>query len=45
MKLNDGGNYDAVLALETRDEKWRAKLDGALEEFQKEGNVGKERKP
>lgn len=42
MKLNDGGNYDAVLALETRDEKWRAKLDGALTQFQQEGKVGKE---
>jgi hypothetical protein len=44
MKLNDGGNYDAVLALETRDEKWRAKLDGALTQFQQEGKVGKEGK-
>lgn len=42
MKLNDGGNYDAVLALETRDEKWRAKLDSALTQFQQEGKVGKE---
>lgn len=44
MKLNDGGDYDALLALESRDDRWSAKLDSALEEFQKEGNVGKERK-
>lgn len=41
MKLNDGGNYDALLAVETRDEKWAANMDTALEEFQREGKVGK----
>jgi hypothetical protein len=42
MKLNDGGNYDAVLTLEQRDEKWNARLEGALTKFQQEGKVGKE---
>jgi hypothetical protein len=41
MKLNDGGNYDALLAVETRDEKWSAKMEQALDEFQREGKVGK----
>ena len=43
LKLKDGGDYDAVLKLENRDASWRAKLDGALAEFQKKGNVGKDR--
>jgi hypothetical protein len=41
MKLNDGGNYDALLAIENRDEKWAANMDTALAEFQREGKVGK----
>ncbi|HEX7155351.1 MAG TPA: hypothetical protein VF618_28045 [Thermoanaerobaculia bacterium] len=43
LKLADGGNYKAVEELENRDAKWRAKLDSALEDFQKEGKVGKGR--
>jgi hypothetical protein len=43
LKLKDGGDYDAVLKLENRDAGWRAKLDGVLADFQKEGHVGKER--
>ncbi len=41
MKLKDGGNYDALLAVENRDEKWAAKMESALEEFQRDGKVGK----
>jgi hypothetical protein len=43
LKLADGGDYSAVESLENRDAKWRAKLDGALDDFQKEGKVGKGR--
>jgi hypothetical protein len=43
MKLKDGGDYDAVAALEKRDTTWKASLDQALQEFQKDGKVGKER--
>ena len=43
MKLADGGDYAAVEKLEKRDAGWRAKLDAALAEFQKDGKVGKER--
>lgn len=43
MKLEDGGDYTAVQKLEKRDAAWRAKLDAALAEFQKDGKVGKER--
>ncbi|MCU1347496.1 MAG: hypothetical protein JWO56_526 [Acidobacteria bacterium] len=43
MKLADGGDYAAVQKLEKRDAAWRAKLDAALAEFQKDGKVGKER--
>src|SRR2546428_3088619 len=41
VKLNDGGNYDAVAKLENRDATWHEKLDNALAEFQKDGKVGK----
>jgi len=43
MKLADGGDYSAVQKLEKRDAAWRAKLEAALAEFQKDGKVGKER--
>lgn len=43
LKLKDGGDYSAVEKLENRDAKWKQKLDGALEEFQKDGKVGKAR--
>ncbi|MEO8033587.1 MAG: hypothetical protein ABI837_04095 [Acidobacteriota bacterium] len=43
LKLNDGGDYDQVAQLERRDKAWKAKLDDALSEFQKDGKVGKER--
>src|SRR5213076_2254537 len=41
LKLNDGGDYDAVAKLENRDAAWHEKLDDALAEFQKDGKVGK----
>jgi hypothetical protein len=43
MQLADGGDYAAVQKLEKRDAAWRAKLDAALAEFQKDGKIGKER--
>lgn len=43
MKLADGGDYASVEKIEKRDAAWRAKLDAALAEFQKDGKVGKER--
>ncbi|MEO6260284.1 MAG: hypothetical protein ABIP63_08015 [Thermoanaerobaculia bacterium] len=43
LKLKDGGDYEAVQKLEARDDGWRSKLDTALEEFQKDGKVGKSR--
>lgn len=43
LKLKDGGDYGAVAKLEARDDAWRAKLDAALDEFQKDGKVGKNR--
>ncbi|HEX9160671.1 MAG TPA: hypothetical protein VF980_03110 [Thermoanaerobaculia bacterium] len=43
LKLKDGGDYTAVKNLEDRDAKWKKKLDSALADFQKEGNVGKAR--
>lgn len=43
VKLDDGGDYAALETLETRDAQWRATLDPALEEFQKDGKVGKGR--
>ena len=43
LKLNDGGDYDALAKLETRDDAWRTKLDAALDEFQKDGKVGRKR--
>jgi len=43
MKLKDGGDYEAVAALEKRDATWKAGLDQSLQEFQKDGKVGKER--
>ena len=41
LKLKDGGDYAAVERVENRDAAWKAKLDDALEVFQKSGNVGK----
>ena len=41
LKLNDGGDYDAVTKLENRDAAWHARLDSALASFQKNGKVGK----
>ena len=41
LKLNDGGDYDAVAKLENRDAAWHARLDSALASFQKNGKVGK----
>lgn len=41
LKLNDGGDYDAVTKLENRDAAWHQRLDRALASFQKEGKVGK----
>lgn len=43
LKLKDGGDYAAVEKVETRDAGWKPKLDAALEEFQKDGKVGKAR--
>jgi hypothetical protein len=43
LKLKDGGDYAAVEKLERRDMAWKKKLDSALEEFQKQGKVGKAR--
>jgi hypothetical protein len=43
LKLNDGGDYGAVAKLENRDAAWKDKLAPALDEFQKEGKVGKAR--
>ncbi|HJT16384.1 MAG TPA: hypothetical protein VJ853_03305, partial [Thermoanaerobaculia bacterium] len=43
LKLNDGGDYGAVANLENRDAAWKDKLGTALDEFQKEGKVGKAR--
>jgi hypothetical protein len=41
LKLNDGGDYDAVAKLESRDAVWHERLDRALASFQKDGKVGK----
>ncbi len=41
LKLNDGGDYDAVAKLENRDAAWHERLDRALAAFQKNGKVGK----
>jgi hypothetical protein len=43
LKLNDGGDYGAVEKLENRDAAWSEKLTTALNEFQKDGKVGKTR--
>jgi hypothetical protein len=43
LKLDDVGNYDALAKVESRDDAWRKNLDAALDEFQKDGKVGKER--
>lgn len=43
LKLKDGGDYDELAKLENRDAVWKAKLDAALAEFQKDGKIGKER--
>jgi hypothetical protein len=42
-KFADGGDYDALALLETRDEEWDAKMAAALEKFQKDGKVGEAR--
>lgn len=39
-KFADGGDYDALEKLETRDEEWQESLPESLEKFQKEGKVG-----
>jgi hypothetical protein len=43
LKLNDGGDYTAVEKLENRDAAWKDKMATALDEFQKDGKVGKSR--
>lgn len=43
LKLADGGDYGAVEKLENRDANWKGKMDKALDDFQKEGKVGKAR--
>lgn len=43
LELKDGGDYTAVEKLENRDAAWKAKLDAALDDFQKSGKVGKAR--
>ncbi|HEY0158300.1 MAG TPA: hypothetical protein VGF28_13545 [Thermoanaerobaculia bacterium] len=43
LKLADGGDYEAVEALENRDAAWAEKMSDALAEFQKDGKVGKGR--
>lgn len=43
LKLKDGGDYVAVEKLEKRDAAWKKKLDSALDDFQKDGKVGKAR--
>ena len=39
-RFRDGGNYDALVAIETRDDSWKAQMQKALEEFQEEGKIG-----
>jgi hypothetical protein len=43
LKLADGGDYEAVEAIENRDAAWAEKLADALAEFHKDGKVGKGR--
>ena len=43
LKLSDGGDYSAVEKLENRDAAWKDKMATALDEFQKDGKVGKSR--
>lgn len=43
LKLKDGGDYATVEKIEKRDAAWKAKMDAALAEFQKDGQVGKSR--
>ena len=43
LKLNDGGDYAAVEAVENRDAAWSQNMDEALAEFHKQGKVGKGR--
>ena len=43
LKLNDGGDYNAVATLENRDAAWKDKMSSALDEFQKDGKIGKSR--
>ena len=43
LKLADGGDYEAVAAIENRDAAWAEKLSDALAEFHKDGKVGKGR--
>lgn len=42
-KFKDGGDYEALARLESRDEEWSKKLTAALETFQKQGKVGESR--
>jgi hypothetical protein len=44
LKFKDGGDYDAVLKLENRDEEYRKTLSNDLAKFQKEGSVGEAKK-
>lgn len=43
LRLADGGDYEAVEAIENRDAAWAEKMSDALAEFQKDGKVGKGR--
>jgi hypothetical protein len=43
LRLNDGGDYASVEKIENRDANWSANLDKSLEEFQKDGKVGRGR--
>lgn len=43
LKLADGGDYEAVEAIENRDAAWAEKMSDALAEFQKDGKVGQGR--
>jgi hypothetical protein len=42
-KFADGGDYEALEKLESRDEEWQETLPATLEKFQKEGKVGEAR--
>ncbi len=43
LKLKDGGDYAAVAKVENRDAAWKTNLEAALDEFQKDGKIGKAR--